>query len=485
MSEEKSLKKNSFFNVMYKLLNVFFPLIYTAYLSRVLLPIGVGKVGSAQNIVQYFTMLAALGIPTYGIREIAKVRDHFKDRDKVFSELFFINAASTTIFLLAYYLFINFHPFFTDNRLLYNICGINVLFNYINVDWFYQGEEEYKYIAIRSFVIKVLSTISMFIFIRNETDYVLYAFIYFLSLGANNILNIVNLRKYNIHLSIRDLSVKRHIRPIVILLGTAIAIELYTMLDTTMLTIICDDQVVAYYTNTIKLVRVLITLVTAIGGVLLPRLSYYSANDDLQKRKEVVEKIFYIMFYLFMPIGVGVYLVSDLIVLTIFGNAFSPCILTLKIASLLIYALGFSNLFGTQILLSYGCEKKLFYATLFGAVSNITMNLFMIPHFQQNGAIIASVISELLVTMITFYFSSKFVKISFNRKLILKTSISTLVMAVTVILVRHSGLENSGLGNIVYLLVNMAVGVIVYFATSILMRNEVICELIGGLTRKH
>ena len=204
MKEEKSLKKNSLFNVLYKLLNVVFPLIYTVYLAHVLLPVGVGKVASAQNIVQYFTMFAALGIPNYGIREIAKVRDQIKDRDKVFSELFFVNASSTTVFVIAYYSFVNLHPFFADNRLLYNICGINVLFNYINVDWFYQGEEEYKYIAIRSFVIKVLSTISIFIFIRNENDYILYAFIYFFALGANNILNIINLKKYSIKIHFKD-----------------------------------------------------------------------------------------------------------------------------------------------------------------------------------------------------------------------------------------------------------------------------------------
>ena len=484
MKEEKSLKKNALFNVLYKLFNVIFPLIYTVYLAHVLLPVGVGKVASAQNIVQYFTMFAALGIPNYGIREIAKVRDQIKDRDKVFSELFFVNASSTTIFAIAYYSFVNLHPFFADNRLLYNICGINVLFNYINVDWFYQGEEEYKYIAIRSFVIKVLSTISIFIFIRNETDYILYAFIYFFALGANNILNIINLRKYNIKVHFKDISVRRHLRPIVILLGTAIAIELYTMLDTTMLTVMCGDETVAYYTNTIRLIRVLITLVTAIGGVLLPRLSYYSANDDKQKSRAVVEKIFYVMLFLFLPIGIGVYLISDLIVLTIYGSAFSPCIVTLKIASLLVYALGFSNLFGTQILLSYGCEKKLFYATLIGAVSNVTMNSFLIPYFQQNGATIASVISELLVTGITFYYSREFVKISLNKKLTIKILISTALMALTVICIRNCGFEELGYSNIVYLIVSMAAGTIMYFASSVLIRNEIVFSLMNSF-RTH
>ena len=251
-----------------------------------------------------------------------------------------------------------------------------------------------------------------------------------------------------------------------------------------MLTVMCGDETVAYYTNTIRLIRVLITLVTAIGGVLLPRLSYYSANDDKQKSRAVVEKIFYIMLFLFLPIGVGVYLISDLIVLTIYGSAFSPCIVTLKIASLLVYALGFSNLFGTQILLSYGCEKKLFYATLLGAVSNVTMNSFLIPYFQQNGATIASVISELLVTGITFYYSREFVKISLNKKLTIKILISTALMALTVICIRNCGFEEFGYSNIVYLIVSMAAGALMYFVSSVLIRNEIVFSLMNSF-RTH
>ena len=163
----KSLAKNSLYNILYKTSNLVFPLIISAYVSRILMAEGVGKVSSAQNIVTYFTLLAALGLPTYGTKMIAAVGEIREQRNKTFSELFCLNAISTIICTIIYYCLIINIPYFQERLALSVVCGLAIIFNIINVDWFYQGREEYGYIMMRSLLIKVISLVSVFFFCKN------------------------------------------------------------------------------------------------------------------------------------------------------------------------------------------------------------------------------------------------------------------------------------------------------------------------------
>ena len=176
----RSLAKNSLFNIIYKCSSVIFPLLMAAYVSRILSPDGVGRVASAQNIATYFTLLAALGLPTYGAKIIAATGNN-KNLDKAFSELFIINALSTTFCWIAYYTVVFMIPYFHEQRILYCVTGLLIIFNYINIDWFYQGREEYRYIMERCLVVRVFSLIFVFLFVRTAEDYVIYAMVLTLS----------------------------------------------------------------------------------------------------------------------------------------------------------------------------------------------------------------------------------------------------------------------------------------------------------------
>lgn len=472
-SNVSTLAKNSVFNVAYKLLNVLFPLIFSAYVARVLLAEGVGRVSYAQNIVQYFTIVAALGLPNYGTREIAKIRGRKTQLNQLFTELFSINALSTTVCVVAYYTLILCSSYFASDRLLYAVLGLNVLLNYLNVDWFYQGMEQYAYIAVRSFIIKLISLAAIFLFVRDESDYVIYGLIFSLALAGNYVLNIANLKKYDVRFDLSGLDIKRHVKPVAYLLCTAIVIELYTLLDTTMLGIMCPKEIVGYYTNSMRLVKVLITVITAMGGVLLPRLSVYRSQGDYEKCSEIVNKIFSIMLYLFLPCGIGIFLVADSIILVLFGADFQPAIQTIKIASLLIYALGFSNLFGTQVLLTYGCEKKLLLCTAIGAVINISMNLVLIPLYAQNGATVASVISETIVTVLTFAFARKYIHFNISKSFLISSIIGTGVMSIAVM-----GVKTVVHNELLSLCAAASLGAALYVVVTWVMKNDVLQELV-------
>lgn len=481
MGLNKSLAKNSVYNVAYKLLNVLFPLITATYIARVLLAGGVGKVSYAQNIVSYFAVIAALGIPNYGIREIAKVRENRKMTSELFSELFVINFISTVFCTIAYYCMIFSVNIFRENLQLYMVVGFSMIFSLINVDWFYQGVEEYAYIAKRSFAVKMISLICIFLFVRTGADITAYAIIYCLGIGGNNLLNIINLRKHKVGLTFTNLSVKKHLKPIFILLASVIAIELYTMVDTTMIGIMCDDSNVGYYTNAMKLVKLLIGVITAIGGVLLPRLSYYYVRGLYEECSRIVSKVFSIMLYLFLPCAIGLLLVSGQIMPLLFGGSFEPAVVTLRIASLLICTLGFSNLFGTQVLLTYGAEKKLLACTIAGAATNIALNAVLIPNFAQNGAAAASVASEMMVTVLALVFSMKYIQLYIDKKFLLSLAVSALGLTISVGLI-----QATNLCDILKLILSIGVGSIMFFSLSLLTKNAVAQDIVAILkTHAH
>ncbi len=466
----KSVAKNSVFNVVYRLINMLFPLVTSVYVAHILMASGVGKVSYAQNIAQYFIFLAPLGILNYGTREIAKIRLDKEGTNKLFSELFSLNFISTFCCSVFYYLMVFKSGWYDDEQLLYLVTGLPIIFNIINVDWYYQGQEDYGYIAIRSVCIKMIALVCMLDFVRTTDDYVVYALIYSFGIIGNYIFNAVNLVRKGVRFTIRNLNIKPHLKPVFILFSSNIAIELYILLDTTMLGYFCGDAVVGYYTNSMKLVKIVISLITAIGSVLLPRLSFYRNQGLLEECSLLVSKVFMVMFFFAVPCGIGIFLLADIIVPLMFGETFVPAIQTVKIATIIIYVLGFSNLFGTQVLLTFGQEKKLLLCTCVAAVLNMTMNLFLIPRFQHNGAVVASVVCESLVTIMTFIFAKKFVTVKLEHLFVLKTVLATICMAVIV-----CGVKNYISGNdIVVLSSSILLGATSYSAISLIIKNPLI-----------
>ena len=189
---QKSLAKNSIYNIIYTVANILFPFVTSIYVSRILLPVGVGKVASAQNIASYFVTLAALGLPSYGVREFAKVRDNKAERDKLFTELLLLNIISTTLAVVGFFVLVFINAGFNGEWALYGACGLAIFFNYLNIDWMYKGLEEYGYITGRSLAIKGISLLALFLFVKTRQDYVAYALISSLATGGNYVFNVIH-----------------------------------------------------------------------------------------------------------------------------------------------------------------------------------------------------------------------------------------------------------------------------------------------------
>lgn len=463
--KKDSFLQQSFYNVIYKSLNALFPLISTSIISRILLAEGVGKVASAQNIVTYFTFLAPLGLNFYGTREIAKKKE--SDAGNLFAECFIINSVSTLVCVVLYYVLVLSNSHFYLERNLYIVAGLAIVLNFFNVDWFYQGMGEFRYIAIRAFLVKVLFLIGIVVFVNSKNDYVRYEFLYCLAIAGNNILNILHLRKYRLKVEFDKLQYKKHFLPLLVLLASSVAVELYSLVDTTMLSAMCKAENVGYYSNSMKVVKVAILLVASIGGTTLPKISPLIENSQILEVEKVVTKIIRIMIYIAVPCGVGMMSVSNDLVYVLFGMDFLEAASTIKILSFLFFVLVFSHFFETQILVALKKEKKIFWATASGAISNIILNIFLIPRFQQKGAAVASVISETIVAVIMYLQVIKDVHIRIERVYVLKIVASAILMGGVVLYI--CSIEMSVL---IRLLISLLGGSIIYFGSNYLMKNS-------------
>lgn len=473
----KSLAKNSAFNAVYTILNLLFPLITSVYVARVLLPEGVGKVAYAQSVVSYFVILASLGLPNYGLREIARIRENQEKKNRLFSELLIVNSISTTIALAAFFILTITVPGFSNQMPLFLACGALIFLNYFNIDWFYQGEEEYVYIVCRSIIIKVLSILALFLFVKQSSDYVVYAWISSLALGGNYIFNILHSRQY-VQITFKNIDIKPHIKPIIVMAAGVLLSSIYGKIDTTMLGIMSGDRETGLYTNGLKIIDMVITTSTAITAVFMPRLSYYYLNDKEEFTK-LIKSGNNILSFITFPLAIGLFVVAPKAVVLLFGPEFMGSASIIRVLCILIVIKGFGNLLCFQLVMCTGNEKERIPATFFGSLSNVIMNAIFIPIAAGVGAAIASVMSETIVNGYQLIKMKKIVDIRFDIKIVFKSVFSAVLMGVACCLV--GSIETNLLLSTIITVVS---GIVVYIISNILLKNEMAFQILTMIRKK-
>lgn len=468
---KKSLIKNSIFNIIYTLVNLLFPLITSVYISRILLPAKIGTVSYAQNIASYFVTLAILGLNSYGTREVAKVRGNQEKLNQLFTELIVLNTISSTVASIAYTVLVLVNNGMRASLGLYVVCGLPILFNYINVDWLYQGEEEYVYISCRSIVVKIASFFALLVFVKTSSDYVVYALIGSLATGGNYIFNIVHTKKF-VSLDFSDLNLKRHLKPNFILAASIFLSTLYNKTDITMLGFMASDEQVGYYSYAHKIIIMAVTAGIAISTVFLPRLSY-SYKYDIEEFKRLIKKGTQILSFLLFPMAVGVFVIADEMVRLLFGEAFIASAVTIKIFVPLIFINGFGNLLCYQVVLCTGNERKRLPTYAAGAIINIIINICLIPTLAENGAAIASVISELIVNLYQFIVMRKIVVLPIDKKAVGQAVITSVLMGMVLCLVKIY----LSLSGFMIVMILVCIGCLVYIFLNYFIHNELLMQI--------
>lgn len=275
MEIQKSIKLNFIMNACLTMSSFIFQLITFPYVSRILLPAGTGRVSFAASLTAYFTMFAQLGIPTYGIRICAKVREDREKLTKTAQELLIINLGVGVISYIVLFLLIITVPRFREEWLLYTVMSSSVILNSIGMEWIYKALEQYTYIAVRSIIAKVVALAVMILLVHTETDYVIYGGITVLASSASYLFNFIHVHKFISLKPIGKYDFRKHLKPIGTFFAMACATTIYTNLDNVMLGFMSNEISVGYYDAAIKIRKVLLSVVTSLGAVILPRASYY------------------------------------------------------------------------------------------------------------------------------------------------------------------------------------------------------------------
>ena len=277
----RTLKFNFLMNMLLTVSNFLFPLITFPYISRVLSPIGTGKVAFAYSIVSYFSIFAAFGVSNYGIRACAQVRNDKENLSKTVQEILLINMVLMSFVYIVYFLGVIFIPELNAEKTLFLISGLNILFTIVGVEWLYKGIEQYFYITIRSIIFKLIAFFLVFTCVKTEADYSTYAFIIIFATVGSGIVNLYNLRKIIIIKCFSNYDFKRHLKPMMTFFITTIAVAFYVNVSVALLGFIQGNEEVGYYNAAYRIKDVMVSIVTSLGAVLLPRLSYYIENLSL------------------------------------------------------------------------------------------------------------------------------------------------------------------------------------------------------------
>lgn len=476
----KSLKVNASLNVIYQLFNMVFPLITSIYVARILLPEGAGRVSYAQNIASYFVSFAALGIPAHGMRAIAVVRDDRRKLNQTFTELIAINTVSTFISLTVYVVMILCVPSFSRELPIFLCTGLLVAFNFLNIDWFYQGREEYGYIVCRNILVKLASLLAMVLLVKTKNDYVIYALISSVAAGGNYILNVWRAGRY-VSLQLRGLDIRRHLTPVFVLAVTILLSTIYSKVDTTMLGIISGNESVGYYTYAHKIVHIAVTVCASVCTTFLPRLSYYYQHD-IEAFKALLNKGVQILSVIVFPIMVGLLILAPTVVELLFGEAFAQTATTLRILSVMTVVLPFGNLLCYQVLIVAKKEKIMVPVYAVAAVTNVVLNLILIPRFAHNGAAIASVIAETVLNAIEVVIVLRLLKIKLDLRAMGTAVFTSVLMGAAVFFA-----ASQKMAEVYTLVIGVTGGAAVYFLLNLWMRTPILMEglqLLRGAVRK-
>lgn len=395
---KNSVVKNYFYNVFYQLFTVVTPLIVTPYLSRVLGAEGIGAFGYVQSIATYFVLFGALGSSLYGQREIAYVQSDPDKRTVVFKEIVFLRIVAVLVATIFYYLW-----FCRDGeyRLVYSILGIEVLASAFDISWFFMGIQDFKKSVMRNIIIKCFSLILIFTLVKKEEDVALYALCYAAPILISNLSLWFYLPKYITKAAPKKWIAYSKIIPLLTLFIPQAATEVYTVLDKTMIGLLSTGYAeVGYYEQSQKIIKVIVKIITALGLVMLPKMSELFAQKKMNQIKEDLENSFRFVFMLGSPMMFGVAAISQDLVPWFFGPGFEKVSSLMSLIAPIIIIIGISNVIGKQFLLPSKQQGLYTASVIAGSITNLFLNLVLIPRFDAGGACVATVMAELSVTMV-------------------------------------------------------------------------------------
>lgn len=397
-----SIKRNFFYNMIYQVVQVITPLITIPYIVRVIGVEGVGINAYTNSIAQYFIILGSLGTVFYGQRGIAYCKDNNYERSKLFWEIFSLNIITVTMTISIYVLMVII--FFNKVYMsIFLVQGIFIFASSIDVSWFFQGIEEFKIIVIRNILIKVIGLILIFGIVNKPSDVLLYIGIISMSQLIGQILIWGNISKFIIKVKFRDLNIKKHIIPNIKLFIPNIATSVYLYIDKSMLGYYTTQYHVGIYDMAEKITKMPVALIASLGMVMMTRMSSCFAENNMDCIKNYSIKSFKFQSFISIAMAFGLIGCSEVFIGWFFGDSLRNMKTLIIIMSFILVTIGWGNVLGMQLLIPTKREKYYTFSITLGVVINLILNIVLIPRFYEVGAAVATLCSEISITIYQLY----------------------------------------------------------------------------------
>lgn len=474
MKKKKSIAKNFTFNLIYQLLTLLLPLITTPYISRILGAEPIGVYGYTVSIVTYFILFGTLGISMYGQREIAKCDDDIDKRTCSFYEIVLIRLCSLTASMLIFYL-----CFCTKGEYLiyYRILLIQMIANLFDISWLFQGVEDFDKTVVRNIIVKILSIVLIFTLVKQANDLWLYYVIFVGSELIGNISLWFYLPKYLKKIEVGKLKFKKHLLPTLALFIPQVAIQIYTVLDKTMIGMITNDMsMVGFYEQAQKVVRAALVIVASLQIVMNSRVANAYSKNDNEEIKNCLDKSFDFVWFLGIPLMFGLIATAKNLVPWYYGAGYEPIISIIISISPIVVAVGLNGITGIVYLIQTGKQTAFTISVVIGAIVNIILNSILISIYGGAGAAVASAIAETIIFLCHLPIIRKEYKISkiFNK------AIKPLIIG-TIMCFIVSYVSNKFTPTAFHTLILVLIGAIVYFMGLLIVRYDFIYKIINQI----
>ena len=473
---DRKLFKNYIYSSLYQIILLVTPLIMTPYLTRVM-GAGVLSINTyTANIVGWFVIFGMLGIGNYGNKSIARVREDKKELSKTFIEIYLMQLMTLMISSIGYIIFINF--IVTEYKLVYILQGITLISVALDIAWFFYGIEDLKKLTIRNIFVKLLGVALIFIYIKDDNDLNLFILINTISAVIGQLIMWLEVKKHLVFVKVSIKDIIRHIKPNIILFIPQIAISVYSLLDITMLGTLYDDlRYVNFYEQAIKLVKMFMFFITSIGTVMLARIAFVYANKNKEEINKYLSVTFRLAIYLSIPMIFGIAGLIENFISWFLPIEYQVVSIMIIYVSPIILFISISNVYGIQYMIPCGMNSEFSTSVCIGAIFNFFINLLLIPKYGAYGAIIGTILAELIVCLVQYYYVRNSLKLDFKFRYLINVIVSSIIMY---LIVKYIGrLGNNFIINIIQALVGLST----YVLCLIVIKDDFIIGLINKVRR--
>ena len=476
----QSVKVNYILNLINTGTQMLFPLITFPYVCRVIEADGIGQINFFQSIISYISLFTCLGIPMYAIREIARDRSDVVKMNRTAMEILLLHSMLTLVGYAIVAILCLTVPQIQVNIPLFLILSLTIFFTAIGCEWFYQGIEDFKYITIRGLIIKTVSVVLLFIFVKSKTDLLYYGCYTVFGVLGGNIFNFFRLRKY-IHrenIIFSELHIKRHVKPVLKVFSFSVVTSIYLQLNTVLLGFLKNALAVGYFAAATKVMQMLLMMSSCLGSVMMPRASHLIAENKEDELNRLIQKSYDFTLAIALPMTIGLIFCAPSLITALCGVKFEHSILPSQIIAPIILMVAISNVFGIQVLFPKGKINIVTLCCGIGAVADLILNLCLIPFFSYIGTSIAYLGAEVATTVSMYFIGRKYIPIIYFKKSHLTYALGCVVMALALY-----GISLLQLPTLTILLLQGCCGVLAYFIILCICKDEMLVQILSKIKR--